>query len=61
MVTDSLSFLSYTRHEYFRRVLCDVVDDWVENGKYTVDFDLLGKIIQDICFHNVQNYLSIEL
>lgn len=61
MVTDSRSFLSYTRHEYFRRILCDVVGDWVENGEYPEDFDLLGKIIQDICFHNVQNYLSIEL
>jgi len=61
MVTDSRSFLSYTRHEYFRRILCDVIGDWVENGEYPADFDLLGKIIQDICFHNIQNYLSIEL
>ena len=60
MLTDSRSFLSYIRHEYFRRILCDLIGDWVETGEYPPDFELLEKIIKDICYNNVQNYLSIE-
>ncbi len=61
MLTDSRSFLSYTRHEYFRRILCDVIGDWVENGEYPADFDLLGEIVQDICYFNIKQYLSLEI
>ena len=61
MLTDSRSFLSYIRHEYFRRILCDLIGDWVEAGEYPPDIDLLGQIIQDICYNNIQNYLSIEI
>jgi len=61
MLTDSRSFLSYTRHEYFRRILCDVIGDWVENGEYPADFDLLGEIVQDICYFNSKRYLSLEI
>lgn len=60
MVTDSRSFLSYTRHEYFRRILCNVIGNWVENGEYPADFDTLGNIVRDICYFNIERYLAIE-
>jgi len=61
MLTDSRSFLSYTRHEYFRRILCDMIGDWVENGEYPADFELLQEVIEDICYNNVKQYLALEL
>lgn len=61
MLTDSRSFLSYTRHEYFRRILCDVIGEWVENGEYPADVELLGSIVKDICYYNIKNYLSLEI
>ncbi|AWE07249.1 glucuronate isomerase [Lysinibacillus sp. 2017] len=61
MLTDSRSFLSYTRHEYFRRILCDVIGEWVENGEFPADYELLGNIIKDICYFNIKNYLSLEI
>lgn len=60
MLTDSRSFLSYTRHEYFRRIMCHLIGTWVERGDYPKDFHMLGSIVQDICFNNIQNYLEIE-
>lgn len=60
MLTDSRSFLSYTRHEYFRRILCNVIGNWVENGEYPADFETLEIIIKDICFNNIEAYLAIE-
>lgn len=60
MVTDSRSFLSYTRHEYFRRVLCNVIGEWVENGEYPDDEKALGKIVCDICCCNAERYFSIK-
>lgn len=60
MLTDSRSFLSYTRHEYFRRILCNVIGGWVENGEYPADFEMLEEIIKDICYRNIDNYLAIE-
>ena len=59
MLTDSRSFLSYTRHEYFRRILCNIIGEWVENGEYPNDEITLGKIIEDICFNNAQKYFNI--
>ncbi|SDY93285.1 glucuronate isomerase [Evansella caseinilytica] len=59
MLTDSRSFLSYTRHEYFRRILCDFVGGWIENGEAPKDYVLTGKIIQDICYNNAKNYFGI--
>ena len=56
MLTDSRSFLSYPRHEYFRRILCNLIGGWVENGMYTDDREILDKLIADICFHNAKNY-----
>lgn len=60
MLTDSRSFLSYTRHEYFRRILCGVIGDWVENGEYPNDEKTLGKIVKDICFNNAERYFNIQ-
>lgn len=61
MLTDSRSFLSYTRHEYFRRVLCDLLGEWVEKGEFPDDPVITGKITEDICFNNAVNYFGIEL
>ncbi|MBW7458686.1 glucuronate isomerase, partial [Paenibacillus sepulcri] len=58
MLTDSRSFLSYTRHEYFRRLLCDMLGDWVEKGEAPHDRELLGTIVQDICYNNAQQYFG---
>ncbi|QBP42621.1 glucuronate isomerase [Paenisporosarcina antarctica] len=60
MLTDSRSFLSYTRHEYFRRILCNMIGRWVENGEYPADFETLEKIVKDICYFNIDKYLDIE-
>lgn len=56
MLTDSRSFLSYTRHEYFRRILCNTIGTWVVNGEAPEDYKLLGKIVQDISYNNSKNY-----
>lgn len=56
MLTDSRSFLSYTRHEYFRRVLCGFISEIVERGEAPADEDYLGKIIEDISYNNAANY-----
>ena len=52
MLTDSRSFLSFPRHEYFRRLLCNIIGNWVENGEAPEDYNLLGEIVQDICYNN---------
>lgn len=59
MLTDSRSFLSYTRHEYFRRILCDLLGKWVENGEYPYDEKALGSIVQDICINNARAYFNL--
>ena len=59
MLTDSRSFLSYTRHDYFRRILCDLVGSWVENGEYPNDNDALKKIVEGICFNNAARYFDL--
>ncbi|MDN3702608.1 glucuronate isomerase [Vibrio artabrorum] len=61
MLTDSRSFLSYTRHEYFRRILCQMIGDWVVKGEAPNDFDLLSKMVEDICYHNAKNYFGITV
>ncbi|MBC7422025.1 MAG: glucuronate isomerase [Ferruginibacter sp.] len=58
MVTDSRSFLSYPRHEYFRRVLCNLFGSEIEKGELPNDIDWTGKIIQDICYYNAKNYCN---
>ncbi len=58
MLTDSRSFLSYPRHEYFRRILCNLFGKEMQNGELPQDFDLVGKIVQDISYHNAKNYFK---
>ena len=58
MLTDSRSFLSYPRHEYFRRILCNLLGTWVENGEYPQDYDILGEIIENISYYNAINYFQ---
>ncbi|WP_163714220.1 glucuronate isomerase [Mangrovibacterium lignilyticum] len=58
MLTDSRSFLSYTRHEYFRRTLCNLLGDDVENGEIPYDMDLLGSMVENICFNNAKEYFN---
>ena len=58
MITDSRSFLSYPRHEYFRRILCNLFGDEIENGELPNDLEWTGKIIKDICYYNAKNYFG---
>lgn len=58
MLTDSRSFLSYARHEYYRRILCNWIGTLVENGEYPADMEYLGKMVEDICYNNVVNYFE---
>lgn len=61
MLTDSRSFLSYTRHEYFRRIMCDLIGGWVENGEYPADEKVLGGMVQDISYRNAVRYFGFDL
>jgi glucuronate isomerase len=61
MLTDSRSFLSYPRHEYFRRILCNLLGDEIENGEIPNDLNWVGKIVQDICFYNARNYFNWQI
>jgi glucuronate isomerase len=58
MLTDSRSFLSFPRHEYFRRILCNLFGSEVENGELPNDLAWIGKVIQDICYHNASHYFN---
>lgn len=58
MLTDSRSFLSFPRHEYFRRILCNLFGAEIENGELPDDIDWIGKVIGDICFNNAKNYFN---
>ncbi|WP_353854588.1 glucuronate isomerase [Bacillus sp. Bos-x628] len=60
MLTDSRSFLSYTRHEYFRRLLCDIIGDWVEKGEAPYDLSLLGGMVKRISYENAKQYFQFE-
>ncbi|MBQ7656006.1 MAG: glucuronate isomerase, partial [Clostridia bacterium] len=60
MLTDSRSFLSYPRHEYFRRILCRVFGEWVEGGFYPEDMDTLKQIVADISYNNAKNYFNFQ-
>ena len=59
MLTDSRSFLSFPRHEYFRRLLCQLLGEYVELGEYPADMDLLGQIVQDICYYNSKQFFNL--
>lgn len=58
MLTDSRSFLSYQRHDYFRRILCSYLGQWITDGEVPEDYEALGKVVADICYHNVVNYFN---
>ena len=59
MLTDSRSFISYPRHEYFRRILCNVIGTWVENGEYPADMEMLKKLVRDISYNNAKEYFGL--
>ena len=59
MLTDSRSFLSYARHEYFRRILCALIGEWVENGEYPDDEATLSGLVKDICYNNAEKYFGL--
>lgn len=59
MLTDSRSFLSYTRHEYFRRIACNLIGEWVENGEVPANMKLLKNIVQGICYKNANEYFGL--
>ncbi|MFA5251513.1 MAG: glucuronate isomerase [Phycisphaerae bacterium] len=61
MTTDSRSFLSFPRHEYFRRILCNIIGGDVEQGLLPNDMELLGKMVEDICFNNAERYFAMSL
>lgn len=61
MLTDSRSFMSFPRHEYFRRVLCNLVGRDMENGELPADFELVGAMIRNICYANAKEYLALEV
>ncbi len=58
MLTDSRSFVSYTRHEYFRRITCNLIGEWVEKGEYPEDYDTLKEIVTGICYDNAKRYFG---
>lgn len=58
MLTDSRSFVSYPRHEYFRRILCNLLGQWVADGEYPEDYDALGTIVRGICYQNAKDYFG---
>ncbi len=60
MITDSRSFLSYPRHEYFRRILCELLGDLVEEGKYPEDIEFLSKVVQDVSYNNAVKYFGVK-
>ncbi len=60
MLTDSRSFMSFPRHEYFRRILCNLIGQDVEHGELPWDEQWLGKIVSDICYHNAKNYFNFQ-
>jgi glucuronate isomerase len=58
MVTDSRSFLSFSRHDYFRRILCNLVGTDMENGELPYDVEFIGNMLADISYHNAKNYFG---
>ena len=58
MLTDSRSFVSYPRHEYFRRILCNMIGGWVEDGLYPKDFEALKNIVEGVCYRNAKEYFK---
>ena len=61
MLTDSRSFLSFPRHEVFRRILCDILGADAETGRLPQDLELLGDLVRRVCFHNARDYFDFPL
>jgi glucuronate isomerase len=61
MITDSRSFLSYSRHEYFRRLLCNILGEEVRRGRLPDDRPALGRLVADVCFGNARDYFGFAL
>lgn len=61
MLTDSRSFLSYTRHEYFRRIVCNLLGEWVEAGEIPNEIEFLGEVVKNISYYNAKNYFSFDV
>ncbi|MBQ3578545.1 MAG: glucuronate isomerase, partial [Firmicutes bacterium] len=59
MLTDSRSFLSYARHDYFRRIFCNLLGEWVENGEFPADEDVLKSIVRGVCYENAERYFRL--
>jgi glucuronate isomerase len=59
MLTDSRSFLSFPRHEYFRRILCNLLGNEIENGELPNDIEWIGQMVQNICYHNAKGFLKL--
>jgi glucuronate isomerase len=59
MLTDSRSFMSFPRHEYFRRTLCNLIGRDIESGELPEDYDLVGSMVRNICFQNAQTFLRL--
>ena len=60
MLTDSRSFLSFPRHEYFRRILCDMLGSQIEKGELPNDIDFFGKLVENICYNNTVNFFEFD-
>ena len=60
MLTDSRSFLSFPRHEYFRRILCNILGNEIEKGLIPKEMELVGKIVEDICYYNAKKYFNFN-
>ena len=60
MLTDSRSFISYPRHDYFRRILCGLVGQWMESGEYPYDMETAGRLVQDISYRNAVRYFDFD-
>ena len=60
MLTDSRSFISYPRHDYFRRILCGLVGQWMESGEYPYDMETAGRLVQDISYRNAVRYFGFD-
>ena len=60
MLTDSRSMLSFARHEYFRRILCELLRQWAEAGMVPDDRSLLTEYVEDICYYNAKNYFGLK-
>jgi glucuronate isomerase len=60
MLTDSRSFLSYSRHEYFRRILCNLLGNDIEDGQLPNDIELVGGLVRDVCFRNAKSYFGFQ-